>query len=133
MHKHHYKPEATVPTVSVGDEFRVDLAKLTVIAIDGSAVWLRAENGIHYERRIEEIANCGKYVVRTTDLPGYPIAEMPEDGKFYLVSVEGYPGNPGVTPYSLCQKVNGVFLPLYRGGAFCGATHYHPFTLTYPS
>lgn len=111
---------------AIGDSFRIDGKKMTVIAIDQGTAWLKDDCGAHCERSVQGLAYYGKYVVQPTELPGYPIAEMPGDGKFYLVSVDRLPLDPG-----LCRKANGALL-IDGGGGHYGATHYHPFTLTYP-
>lgn len=126
-HHHH-----SLQIVYVGDVFLVDGKRMTVLAMDESIAWLKDDRGSHYERRVQEIARCGKYVVRSTELPGYPICDMPEDCRFYLVSVKDCQDNPGSMPYNLCRKANGILYSLYGGGVYCGATHYHPFTPAYP-
>jgi hypothetical protein len=117
----------------VGDVFRVDEFKMTVVFIDceSKIVLLKDDFGCYHEFSLEEINSYGKLVV--TELPGYPITDMPHN-KFYLVSCKDCPNNPGSTPYNLCRKgnENGILYAM-GGGVYCGVTHYHPFKLTYPN
>ncbi len=129
-HRHYYKPEATVPTLSIGDVFRVDGKKMFVVGIDDPVIWFRDECGTHYERQVEQIEQYGKYVQPVaTDLLGYPIDTMPYDGQYYLVSYDPAAHNPGGQPYVLAKRDGSVITPMFSSGQYCGARLWHPFRL----